>query len=76
MSNLKVAQTVRRTAHLEEGWTEGATGIESLSFGRVSGLCQLLITVECWHEFSAALQSNKKCQEEQARVLQPPLSVA
>lgn len=46
-----------------------------MSFGRVSGLCQVLITVECWHEFSAALQSNKKSQEEQARALQP-LSVA
>lgn len=53
----------------------GCDWCRSLSFGRVSGLCQVLITVECWHEFSAALQSNKKSQAEQAKVPQPPLEL-
>lgn len=39
-------------------------------FGRVSSLCQVLITVERWHAFSAALQSNKKSQEEHPHLLQ------
>lgn len=53
----------------------GCDWCQSLSFGRVSGLCQVLITVECWHEFSAALQSNKKSPAEQAKVPQPPLEL-
>lgn len=51
----------------------GCDWCQSFSFGRVAGRCQVLITVECWHEFTAPLQSNKKSQAEQKRAQQPPL---